>query len=166
MKNRRNRNHHNNNNNNNNSNWKNQNNNQPENKPFAQKQKVFQFNKAQYEDNDAELKRQQSIIDLKARQTICPVCNQLISDVSSAITDKSSGKPAHFDCVLNNVSKDEKLGENEKIAYIGQGRFGVLFFENPRDPRKFTIKKIIEVEDRDAKPQWRDEISGLYSQVQ
>lgn len=159
MRNRRNRNHHNNN------NWKNQNN-QSENKPFAQKQKAFQFNKAQYEDSEAEQKRQQSITELKARETICPKCNQVINDVASAITDKATGKPSHFECVMDEISKNEKLGENEKIAYIGQGRFGVLYYENPRDVRKFTIKKIIEVEDRDAKPTWRNEISGLYSQVQ
>ena len=29
----------------------------------------------------------------------------------------------------------------------------------------FTIKKIIEWENRDAKFEWRDEISSLYSQV-
>ena len=54
---------------------------------------------------------------------------------------------------------------NEKIAYIGQGRFGVLYFENPRDQRKFTIKKIIEWEDREKKSEWREELSGLYSQI-
>ena len=54
----------------------------------------------------------------------------------------------------------------EKIAYIGQGRFGVLYYENPRDQRKFTIKKIIEWEDREKNSDWRDELSGLYSKVE
>lgn len=146
-------------------NWNNQKNNQQE-KPFAQKQKVFQFNKNQYEDHEAEKLRQQSIVELKAREVICPKCGKPITDVASAINDKTSGKPVHFDCIMAELSEKEQLGQNEKIAYIGQGRFGILYFENPRDQRKFTIKKIIEVEDRDTKPEWRNEISGLYSQVQ
>lgn len=157
-RNRRNRRHHNN-------NWNNQKNNSQE-KPFAQKQKVFQFNKSKYENSEAEKQRQQSIVELKARQLTCPKCGKPIDDVSSAINDKNSGSPVHFDCIISDISSKEKLGEGEKIAYIGQGRFGVLYFENPRDQRKFTIKKIIEVEDRDTKPEWRNEISGLYSQVQ
>ena len=56
-------------------------------------------------------------------------------------------------------------GEKEKVVYIGQGRFGVLYFENPRDQRKFTIKKVIEWEDRDKKSEWREELSGLYSKI-
>ena len=55
--------------------------------------------------------------------------------------------------------------ENEKIAYIGQGRFGVLYYENMRDQRHFTIKRIIEWEDRDSKPEWRTEISEVYSKI-
>ena len=71
----------------------------------------------------------------------------------------------HFDCVLAQLKQNERVGENEKIAYIGQGRFAVLYYENPRDQKKFVIKKIIEWEDRDQKSEWRDELSGLYSQV-
>lgn len=156
-KNRRNRKHRN--------NWNNQRNNQNENKNQPQK-KVFQFNKNRYEDREAESFRQKSIVELKARETICPMCGQAITDIASAIDDKKSGKPAHFECVLKDVSAGEKLGENEKIAYIGHGRFGVLYFENPRDQRKFTIKKVIEVENKEERAEWRNEISGLYSQVQ
>ena len=102
---------------------------------------------------------------MKARQVICPLCNQPITDLASAMTDKESGNPVHFECALEKVKCQETTGENEKIAYIGQGRFAVIFFENPRDQRHFTIKKIIEWEDREQKSAWRDEICGLYSQV-
>lgn len=160
-RNKRNRRHHN--------NWNNQKSNSSNKanneKPFAPKQKVFQFNKNQYEDIEAEKLRQKSIVELKAREIICPKCGKRIDDVAGAIHDKTAGAPVHFDCVMNELSAQEKLEQNEKIAYIGQGRFGILYFENPRDQRKFTIKKIIEVEDRDTKPEWREEISGLYSQV-
>ena len=56
-------------------------------------------------------------------------------------------------------------GENEKVAYIGQGRFAVLHYENIRDQRHFTIKKIIEWESREEQSQWREELSGLYSKI-
>ena len=127
--------------------------------------KDFHLKKAVYEDSEAEKKIQQAIKEIKSREVICPKCGQPITDISSAITDKESGKPAHFDCILNQVKQPEHVGENEKIAYIGQGRFAVIYYENPRDQRHFTIKKIIEWEERDKKPEWRSELSGLYSQI-
>ncbi len=127
--------------------------------------KDFHLKKAVYEDSEAEKKIQQAIKEIKSREVICPKCGQPITDISSAITDKESGKPAHFDCILNQVKQTEQVGENEKIAYIGQGRFAVIYYENPRDQRHFTIKKIIEWEERDKKPEWRSELSGLYSQI-
>ncbi|MBC6713324.1 hypothetical protein [Treponema sp. Marseille-Q3903] len=127
--------------------------------------KDFHLKKAVYEDSEAEKKIQQAIKEIKSREVICPKCGQPITDVSSAITDKESGKPAHFDCILNQLKQTEQVGENEKIAYIGQGRFAVIYYENPRDQRHFTIKKIIEWEERDKKPEWRSELSGLYSQI-
>ena len=146
-------------------NWNNQNKNDQQNRNTQNDQKKFQFNPSSYEDENANRERQKAIQELKDREVICPICGEAIAEISSCLTDKKSGNPAHFDCILQEVSKDEKLTENEKIAYIGQGRFGVLYYENPRDQRHFTIKKVIEWEDRDAKPEWRDEISSLYSKV-
>ena len=55
---------------------------------------------------------------------------------------------------------------SEKVAYIGQGRFAVLSFENPHDQKHFSIKRTIEWEARDAeRGAWRDEMAGLFSQV-
>lgn len=152
----------------NNSNWKNQNNQQQVQKkdqPVIEKKKVFQFNSANYVDEADEKEKKQAILEIKGREVICPCCNQQINDIASALTDKSTGQPAHFECVLNQVQSSETVGENEKIAYIGQGRFGILYFENPRDQRKFTIKKIIEWEERDKVSPWRSELSELYSKV-
>ena len=129
------------------------------------KAKQFQFNKSLYENAEEEHQRIKAIQEVKAREVICPICNEPITDIASAIADKKTGKPAHFDCILNTVREGEKLGENEKIYYIGQGRFAVLCFDNPRDQRHFTIKKIIEYENKEQKAEWRDELSSLYSQV-
>ena len=153
------------------SNWNNQRNqqgkNQNQNQNSEQKQKkVFQFNQTAYENEEAKLERLKAIQELKAREVICAKCGQPITEIASSLCDKKTGEPIHFECALNEVQAGETLGENEKIAYIGQGRFGVLYYENPRDQRKFTIKKIIEWEDREKTSEWRDELSGLYSKVE
>ena len=95
----------------------------------------------------------------------CPHCKQPIHDLPSALADKATGEPMHFDCVLEIINKQEKLGTNEKITYIGQGRFAVAYFENPHDLRHFTIRRIIEWEERDKQFEWRNNIANLYSQV-
>ena len=123
------------------------------------------FHFVSHENLEAQAKKEEAIQEIKARQIVCPDCGELITDIASAVADKSTGKPVHFECVMNRLNETEKVGQNEKICYIGQGRFGILYFENPRDQRHFTIKKIIEWENRDAKFEWRDEISSLYSQV-
>ena len=129
------------------------------------KQKTFVFNRALYEDQEAERERNTAIQNVKAREVICPKCGQPITDIASAIADKATGAPLHFDCVLNQVKQSEPTGENEKVAYIGQGRFAVLQYENIRDQRLFTIKKIIEWENREQQSEWRNELSGLYSKI-
>ena len=93
------------------------------------------------------------------------MCNQPILDLPSSLADKASGKPVHFECALEKVKSAEPTAENEKVAYIGQGRFAVLQYENIRDQRHFTIKKVIEWEERDKKSDWREEYSALYSKV-
>lgn len=145
------------------SNYHNQNNGQKNNP--SQKKNEYSKPSAGYEDEAALKEKQKAIEELKNKQVICAKCGQIITEVTSALSDKSSGKPIHFECALSEVEKNESLEPNEKIAYIGQGRFGVLNYENPRDQRHFTIKKIIEWEDRDSQSEWRKEISELYSKV-
>ncbi|MCR4630048.1 MAG: hypothetical protein K5786_00275 [Treponema sp.] len=134
-------------------------------KDVEQKKNTFQFNHTLYEDPAAEKERIKAIQEVKNREVRCAKCGEIITDIASSIADKTTGKPVHFDCVLNQIKETEPTGENEKIAYIGQGRFAVLFYENMRDQRHFTIKKIIEWEDREQTSEWRDELSGLYSQI-
>ncbi len=95
----------------------------------------------------------------------CSFCKKEITDMSTAISKKDSTDLAHFDCVLESLASEERLETGEKIAYIGQGRFGVLVFPNPHDMRNFTIRKVIEWEDKEQKPEWRDEMAELYSKI-
>lgn len=124
------------------------------------------FHFVSHENIEAQQKRDKAIQELKAREIICPVCNERITDMASAMSDKNTGNPVHFECIMKQLESSETLGQNEKIAYIGQGRFAVLYYENMRDQRHFQIKKVIEMEDREKRSQWRDEMSGLYSQVE
>ncbi len=96
---------------------------------------------------------------------VCARCGQPIEDVTSALADKATGTPVHFDCVLSFLTAAESLGQNEKIVYVGQGRFAVMLFENPVDTRKFKIVRMIEWESRESRAEWRGEIAGLFSQV-
>ena len=148
-------------------NWNTQKRNQQnkENNNVVNRPKEFRFDNSNYQNSNFEKQKQKAINEIKSREIICPKCNMPIIDVSSAMADKVTGKPVHFDCVLAQLKENEPVGENEKIAYIGQGRFAVLYYENPRDQKKFVIKKVIEWENREQKSEWRDELSGLYSQV-
>lgn len=142
--------------------WKNQ-------KPHTEYKEPVRYTNFQHitqEEFEAQKKREQAIQEFKSKEVICPKCGQVITDLASAMADKTSGSPIHFECVMSELEKSETVGRNEKIAYIGQGRFGILYFENPRDQRHFTIKKIIDWESREQKSEWRQEMSGLYSHIE
>lgn len=93
----------------------------------------------------------------------CTKCGEIIQDLSSAIADKESGQPAHFDCVIEFLKKAEELKEGEEIIYIGNGNFAVAYFENPKIRKNFKIIKLIEWEDKNQLYQWKKDISELTS---
>jgi hypothetical protein len=93
----------------------------------------------------------------------CPVCGKPIKDISSALTDKVSGNPAHFDCVLEKVADNEIRERGDVISYLGGGRFGIVHYANPHDARGFKIKKIIEWEDKENRADWRKIIADHFS---
>ena len=124
-----------------------------------------QFHQHIFANIENEKKKELAIAELKNRVFECPLCGKKIEDVASAMIDKQSGKPAHFECVMSEVSKRERLSQNQKIAYIGAGRFGIVSYANPSDVKTFKIEKIIEWESRDTEQSWRNDMSALYSQV-
>jgi len=93
----------------------------------------------------------------------CPWCGKQIKDITTAICDKESGLPVHFDCVLARITEMENLETNDSVCYIGGGRFGIVHYNNPPDTRDFTIKKIFEWEAKDNNNEWRRPISEYYS---
>ncbi|GHU53681.1 hypothetical protein FACS189496_5190 [Bacilli bacterium] len=95
----------------------------------------------------------------------CPYCGKPIEDMSTALTDKNSGEPVHFDCVIARLAEGEILEPGDALTYIGGGRFGVVQFSNPQDTKNFKIKKIVEWENKENRADWRKDISDHYSVV-
>jgi hypothetical protein len=93
----------------------------------------------------------------------CPICGKPIKDIASAIVDRVSGMPAHFDCIISKVSENEIVEKGETVTYIGGGRFGIVNFADPQYPRNFKIKKIIEWEDTANRAAWRQTVADHYS---
>jgi hypothetical protein len=93
----------------------------------------------------------------------CPWCEKKISDITTAISDRDTGRPVHFDCVITRISEMENIGINDAVCYIGGGRFGVIHYNNMPDTRDFTIKKILEWELKDNSNEWRRPISEYFS---
>ena len=115
----------------------------------------------------------------------CSFCGKPVTDVASALADKTTDKPVHFDCVLNYLAEHETLNDGQSISYIGQGRFAVISSKVPGaaaetagggvaaagaaaaglpSPR-FVIERIIEWEPRDKKYEWRANIADAYSKI-
>ncbi|MCL2244294.1 MAG: hypothetical protein FWC03_07480 [Treponema sp.] len=93
----------------------------------------------------------------------CPWCGKPIKDIAAAISDKETGVPVHFDCVLARITEMETLDTNDSVCYIGGGRFGVVHYNNPPDVKDFVIKKIFEWEEKDNNAEWRRPISEYFS---
>jgi hypothetical protein len=100
----------------------------------------------------------------------CPCCGKPIKDLAAAISDKKSGAPVHFDCVIARITERENLEPGDTVTYIGGGRFGIVRFnEGPENQRRagssrnFTVKKILEWEDKENRAEWRQSLSDYYS---
>lgn len=118
----------------------------------------------------------------------CSFCGKPVTDVASALADKTTDKPVHFDCVLNYLAEHETLNDGQSISYIGQGRFAVISSKVPASVQgtsaagsaasgtggavaagvpspRFVIERIIEWEPRDKKYEWRANIADAYSKI-
>jgi hypothetical protein len=93
---------------------------------------------------------------------VCPYCKELIKDLTSAISNKE-GEAAHFECVQKYIASRETIEKGDSISYIGGGRFGIVAFDNPHNPRDFKIKKIIEWEEKDNPATWRKRLADRFS---
>jgi hypothetical protein len=93
----------------------------------------------------------------------CIYCGKPIRDIAAALSDKNTGEAVHFDCAITRIGEGEILEKGDTVAYIGGGRFGIIRFNSPQDTQNFTIKKILEWEDKENRAEWRRLISDHYS---
>lgn len=152
-------------------NWKNNSNNENQNsrngKHFEGRNHSSRKSAAIYAVSQEQIRADEEAISAfkSANRPVCEHCGMPIADMSTAIENRKSGNPIHFDCALSILSQEEKLSDGDRITYIGQGRFGIVYFANPHDMKHFSIKKTIDWENKDKKPLWRDQMADLYSHV-
>ena len=102
-------------------------------------------------------------IQSKADAPICPLCEKPVFDISTALgADRETGKPAHFDCVLERVTAAETLGPGEKIVYLGSGAFAVVEFRDGKEAA-FSVKRRIQWEKEGEKKDWRRALSARFT---
>jgi hypothetical protein len=65
--------------------------------------------------------------------------------------------------VIAKLGEHEFLEKGEAIAYIGGGRFGVVCFNHTPNSQNFTIKRILEWENKENRAEWRKTIADHYS---
>jgi hypothetical protein len=90
----------------------------------------------------------------------CPVCGEPVQELSSALTHRQSGQPAHFDCVVKELLEANPLGPQERLCYLGGGVFGVLTWKVEGNPASFVIKRRIPYEDPHAPQEWKQQLQA------
>ena len=85
----------------------------------------------------------------------CPICQKAVRDLTSAITHRESGQPAHFDCILKILRSDNAVQQHEKICYLGKGSFGIVQLREQSGRPSFFVRMRIQYEETDPVPEWR-----------
>ncbi len=88
----------------------------------------------------------------------CAICENKISDITSALARPEDTAPVHFDCALNVMRKSLNPEEGQIVIYLGRGSFAVV---DESEYRKKRLK-IIRREDweiPESPPAWRKELS-------
>jgi hypothetical protein len=90
----------------------------------------------------------------------CPVCGAPVQELSSALTHRQSGQPAHFDCIVKELREANPLGPQERLCYLGGGVFGVLTWKVEGNPASFVIKRRIPYEDPRSPQEWKQQLQS------
>jgi len=90
----------------------------------------------------------------------CPVSGEEIDDVVTALAEPYSGRPARFDRVIEKLKAAEDIGEEERLAYLGKGAFGIVTIQTGENGRpELFVRKRIQYEDSHEKYSWRKELA-------
>ncbi len=93
----------------------------------------------------------------KRELSSCPLCDKSVREIQSAIAYGEDEKPAHLECVLNELKTRESLDPDERLCYIGAGRFAVIKSKIGKDG--LEVIRTIQYEDRERVIGWRREQS-------
>jgi hypothetical protein len=96
---------------------------------------------------------------------ICPYCNKMITDIHTAIADKLTEEPVHFECIIERIVEQEEVSKDEKVTYLGGGSFGIVQHRNTKSRVPFFIRKRIQYEGKDKPIKWRKEVSRRISKI-
>jgi hypothetical protein len=89
----------------------------------------------------------------------CPICQQPMRDIHSAIAYPPSDVPAHFECVVKKIAEDEGVKQSERVVYLGNGSFGVVEDQSAQGKSSYVVVRRIQFEERDHPVGWRRELS-------
>jgi len=87
----------------------------------------------------------------------CTYCDKVIENIASAIRGEEDNY-YHFDCMIEKLSKEEKLDEGEKISYIGRGTFAIV---KKDEEGKLVFRKTMEVEKAEVFNQMKKYVEGI-----
>ena len=87
----------------------------------------------------------------------CPVCGKVVRDVNSAMAYGEDNKPAHLDCVLKEIGEREPVAGDERLCYIGAGRFAVIKAKVGKNG--LEVVRSIQYEERENAVPWRRALS-------
>ncbi|SIQ51529.1 hypothetical protein SAMN05920897_11017 [Alkalispirochaeta americana] len=92
----------------------------------------------------------------------CPLSGEEIDDIVNAIAHPQTGAPVRFDSVIKSLreQESEELAEDERLAYLGRGNFGIVKIEKKGKNRpELVVRKYFHYEDTHDKQTWRKELS-------
>ena len=81
----------------------------------------------------------------KIEKKNCAKCNKKIEEMDSSIKDSKKELYYHFNCVMDEIKKDNVVEGKQRIVYLGSGTFGIIEDIGPDlNNHKFIIKKKIQ----------------------
>lgn len=103
---------------------------------------------------------------------ICAICGKPINFISEALVAEDGNGYVHFDCALSKAIETLKPNQNEKVSYMGSGKFAKILItknENVYDERlrrsrsvfEFEISSQMEFESKENFEKMQDMVEGL-----
>lgn len=93
----------------------------------------------------------------------CDLSGEEIDDITTAIAHPHTGKPVRFESVIKTLldQEQEELQEDERLAYLGKGTFGIIKIEKKKGGGRpeLTVRKYFHYEDTHERHAWRRELA-------